>query len=134
MPPWVVTFTLMLMHTCEKVPVSSLVANALWAVTWARAEGAAGLPVPPSMVNRVAEVQLEKFPPVKSSAKIAVAVPVTTARSLAALPATVPSLGVTSTVTVSPSSPLPAWDRSKVSVRVELPDVVLRVVPLTFQT
>ena len=45
-PPWVVTFTFMLMHTCEKVPVSSLVAKALWAVTCARAEGAAGLPVP----------------------------------------------------------------------------------------
>ncbi len=70
-PPWVVTFTLMLMHTCEKVPVSSLVANALWAVTWARAEGAAGLPVPASMVNRVAEVQLEKSLLENSSAKIA---------------------------------------------------------------
>ena len=70
-PPWVVTFTFVLMHTCEKVPVSVLVANALWAVTWARAEGAAGLPVPPSMVSRVAEVQLEKSLLENSSAKIA---------------------------------------------------------------
>ncbi len=58
----------------------------------------------------------------------------TLALSLTIVPFAVPSLGVTSTVTVCPLSPLPAWDRSKVSVRLEVPDVVLRVVPLTFHT
>ena len=44
-------------------------------------------------------------------------------------PFTVPSLGVTSTRTTSPLSPLPATDRS--NVLVGAPTVV---VPLTFQT
>ena len=48
--------------------------------------------------------------------------------------AAVPSEGVTSTDTTSPASPLPARQRSKVSVRLALAAVVLRVVPLTFQT
>ena len=77
-------------------------------------------------------VQFERL--VNSSEKIAGAAAVTTAEPFATLPETVPSLGVTSTVTVCPLSPLPAWDRSKVSVREEVPDVVLRVVPLTFHT
>ena len=46
----------------------------------------------------------------------------------------VPSEGVTSTDTTSPGSPLPARLRSKVSLRLALAAVVLRVTPLTFQT
>ena len=48
----------------------------------------------------------------------------TLALSLTIVPFVVPSFGVTSTVTVSPLLPLPACDRSKVSVRLEEFEVV----------
>ena len=52
----------------------------------------------------------------------------------AAVPAAVPSCGVTSTLTVSPPSPFPASARSSVSVRELEPAVVFTVTPSTFQT
>src|SRR6266508_4228998 len=56
------------------------------------------------------------------------------AESAAAVPSKSPSLGVTSTVTASPLLPLPATERSKVSLRaLELENVRL-VTPFTFQT
>ncbi len=58
----------------------------------------------------------------------------TVTESLTAAPLTVPSFGVTSTLTTSPALPLPEADVSKVSVSEEEPDVVWRTVPLTFQT
>ena len=54
--------------------------------------------------------------------------------SVAAAPSVEPSFGVTSTETVWPLSPLPACERSKVSVRLVVPEVVLHTTPLTFQT
>ena len=53
--------------------------------------------------------------------------------ALTSVPLTVPSFGVTSTLTVSPASPLPATERSNVSVSAVV-SVVFRVVPLTFHT
>ena len=53
--------------------------------------------------------------------------------ALTAVPSTVPSFGVTSTLTMSPASPLPATQRSKVSVSAVVVWVRL-VVPLTRHT
>jgi hypothetical protein len=58
----------------------------------------------------------------------------TVAGALAGEPDRVPSEGVTSTVTVSPASPWPGTDRSKVSVVEEVPEVVFWTVPFTFHT
>ena len=51
--------------------MSGLVAKALWPVTWALAEGVAGLPVVSSIVSRVTAFQFVNPPLEKSSAKIA---------------------------------------------------------------
>ncbi len=72
----------------------------------------------------------------ESSATVAVGrvfVP-TVAVAVAAGEVAVPSVAVTSTVTVSPSSPLPACARSSVSVVELVPAVVCTVEPFTFQT
>ncbi len=53
----------------------------------------------------------------------------TVALSVAAEPSTLPSLGVTSTVTVSPASPWPACERSRAG-----PVAPATTEPFTFQT
>jgi len=58
----------------------------------------------------------------------------TSAEADASVPVSVPSDGVTSTATTWPLSPLPACERSSVSTVDEVPEVVLTVVPSTFQT
>ena len=62
------------------------------------------------------------------------AVLATTTESLTVAPFTVPSFGVTSTRTVSLRLPLPATERSSVSVDAPEAAVVLTVTPFTFQT
>ncbi|MBF4766143.1 hypothetical protein ISU07_23675, partial [Nocardioides islandensis] len=58
----------------------------------------------------------------------------TVTESLTVVPDRVPSLGVTSTRTTSPLSPLPTTPRFSVSVNELDPEVVLTMVPFTFHT
>ena len=72
---------------------------------------------------------------VLSSATVAVGAELATVcASVAVAPVSVPSVGVTETLTASPLSPWPAAPRSSVSVVELVPLVVLTVVPFTFQT
>ena len=58
------------MHGVIVVVPRSRYANAVWFVTLARADGAAGEPIALSIVIRVKDVHTSRFPDEKSSAKI----------------------------------------------------------------
>ena len=91
------------------------------------------MPAAVSIVSRVLVVQREKSPVEKVSEKIGGTALVTVAVAVAGVPAVAPSSGVTATWTESPKLPLPATDRSNVSVSAVV-TVVLFGVPFTVQT